>query len=72
MTDLQILCWDGYDERDFLQRFGQSRKLHIEASILVSDTWAAQQVMQDITNIDILNINNPYARKQLFPSNKIP
>lgn len=71
MTDLQILCWDGYDESDFLHQFGQSQKLSIEASKLVSDTWAAQQVMQGLAKIDILNINNPYARKQLFPSNKI-
>lgn len=71
MPDFQILCWDGYDEGDYLHQFEQSEQVAINASVLVSDTWAAQQVLGDHANVDILNINNPYARKQLFPSNKI-
>ena len=58
--------------REILGKFAESRGLHVESENLISDSEASSRViLGKAINPSILNINNPFPRKRLFPAKRI-
>ena len=68
---LNLLCWEGYDHPELLRRLNTHANLNLAVDSIVSDHAAAERVLQKTEYVDVLNINNPYPRKVLYPANKL-
>jgi spermidine/putrescine transport system substrate-binding protein len=71
---LNIMCWDGYQEKSFNASFERDFKTTVHAHNLLSDYEAAR----DLINADglsqpchVLNINNAYIKKYLYPAGRV-
>jgi spermidine/putrescine transport system substrate-binding protein len=71
VSDFHLYCWEGYDCPQILGRFGIKQELSTSAERLTSDTEATRRVLDGSIHASILNINNPYPRKVLFPEKRI-
>jgi len=72
MNKFSLYCWEGYEVREILGKFAQSHGLLVESENLTSDSEASARVMLGKgINPSILNINNPFPRKRLFPAKRI-
>lgn len=71
MEALSILCWEGYEETSFLDGFCQRHDCKSFAQNLVSDHRAALSVAEHNSQFDVVNLNNPYGRRVLFPAGHI-
>ena len=72
MNKFSLYCWEGYEVREILGKFAESRGLHVESENLTSDSEASSRViLGKAINPSILNINNPFPRKRLFPAKRI-
>tara|TARA_B110000263_G_scaffold125752_1_gene109428 strand:- start:1145 stop:2200 length:1056 start_codon:yes stop_codon:yes gene_type:complete len=71
VPDFHLYCWEGYDCPSILEKFGTKQELSTSAELLISDTEAARRVCDGSIRASILNINNPYPRKVLFPEKRI-
>ena len=72
MNKFSLYCWEGYEVREILGKFAESRGLHVESENLTSDSEASSRViLGKAKNPSILNINNPFPRKRLFPAKRI-
>ncbi len=71
MKEFRLLCWDGYDDPRLLDRFSNRYNCGTCAKTLVSDHQAASSIAQGSRDFDVVNINNPYARRQLYPGGHI-
>jgi spermidine/putrescine transport system substrate-binding protein len=71
-ADLNILCWEGYEDPKvvdpFIERYGCS--VHAETIVSDADT-AARVAGPDRPSWDVVNLNNPFARDVLYPGNVI-
>lgn len=70
---LNILCWEGYNTSDVLDPF---RRLHPEAKVRAesgsSDPDMINKLRGGERNIwDLINVNQPWAREQLYPADLI-
>lgn len=65
---LRILCWEGYDNPAILEPFAAPRRIDTHAETLLSD-WdtATRLAAGEAARWDILNINNAYVAKYLYP-----
>jgi len=68
---LKILCWDGYDDPSLLNEFSRRNNCLVNAQGLVSDSLSVRQIQLERNVVDILNINNPFAKKVLYPEGLI-
>jgi spermidine/putrescine transport system substrate-binding protein len=70
--DLNIHAWEGYTEEPVLDPFSQETGASINAQMLISDPGAVNNLRSGGTGTwDIINLNNSWARKQLYPEGLI-
>lgn len=72
-NEMNILCWEGYNTDDVL---GPFRKAHPGASVRAesgtSDPDMINKLRAGEINVwDLINVNQPWARDQLYPENLI-
>ena len=67
-ADLNVKCWNGYETDAVLGRFANERGISSHAETLVSDAGTSERIAGgDTISWDILNLNNPFSRDQLYP-----
>ena len=70
--ELNIYCWEGYNSDDVLDPFRREFGAKVKAEGLTSDPDAVNRLRAGETKIwDLLNVNNPWAREQLYPAGLI-
>ncbi len=71
--EMNILCWEGYNSDDVL---GPFREAHPDATVRAesgtSDPDMINKLRAGEVNVwDLINVNQPWAREQLYPENLI-
>jgi spermidine/putrescine transport system substrate-binding protein len=70
--ELNILCWEGYNSAQVLDPFRSSKTATVKAESLTNDPTMVNRLRAGETNVwDLINVNNPWARKQMFPEKLI-
>ncbi|MDX3929805.1 MAG: PotD/PotF family extracellular solute-binding protein [Shinella sp.] len=70
--ELTIYCWEGYNSDKVLDPFRREFETDVKAQGLISDPDAVNQLRAGDTKIwDIINLNNAWGRKQLYPEKLI-
>ena len=70
--ELNILCWEGYNSAQVLDPFRSSRGATVKAESLTNDPTMINRLRAGETNIwDLINVNNPWARKIMLPEKLI-
>jgi spermidine/putrescine transport system substrate-binding protein len=71
-TELNILCWEGYNSAQVLDPFRSSQGATVKAESLTNDPTMINKLRAGETNIwDLINVNNPWARKIMHPEGLI-
>ena len=71
-TELNILCWEGYNSAQVLDPFRQAMSATVKAESLTNDPTMINRLRAGETNTwDLINVNNPWARKVMLPENLI-
>ncbi len=67
-TEMNILCWEGYNSAQVLDPFRQATGATIKAESLTNDPTMINRLRAGETNVwDLINVNNPWARKVMHP-----
>jgi len=70
--ELNILCWEGYNSAQVLDPFRESKGATVKAESLTNDPTMINRLRAGETNVwDLINVNNPWARKVMFPEGLI-
>ena len=70
--ELNILCWEGYNSADVLDPFRSDKGATIKAESLTNDPTMINRLRAGETNVwDLINVNNPWARKIMHPEGLI-
>ncbi|WP_425640372.1 ABC transporter substrate-binding protein [Agrobacterium radiobacter] len=70
--ELNILCWEGYNSAQVLDPFRSSRSATVKAESLTNDPTMINRLRAGETKIwDLINVNNPWARKVMGPAGLI-
>jgi spermidine/putrescine transport system substrate-binding protein len=70
--ELNILCWEGYNSAQVLDPFRQSKGATVKAESLTNDPTMINRLRAGEINIwDLINVNNPWARKIMYPEKLI-
>ena len=70
--ELNILCWEGYNSAQVLDPFRTSTGATVRAESLTNDPTMINRLRAGETNIwDLINVNNPWARKIMYPEGLI-
>ena len=70
--ELNILCWEGYNSAQVLDPFRQASGATVRAESLTNDPTMINRLRAGETSIwDLINVNNPWARKVMFPEGLI-
>jgi spermidine/putrescine transport system substrate-binding protein len=70
--ELNILCWEGYNSAQVLDPFRTSTGATVKAESLTNDPTMINRLRAGETNVwDLINVNNPWARKIMFPEKLI-
>lgn len=70
--ELNILCWEGYNSAQVLDPFRSSQSATVKAESLTNDPTMINRLRAGETNVwDLINVNNPWARKVMFPEKLI-
>jgi spermidine/putrescine transport system substrate-binding protein len=70
--ELNILCWEGYNSAQVLDPFRTSTGATVRAESLTNDPTMINRLRGGETNVwDLINVNNPWARKVMFPEKLI-
>ena len=70
--ELNILCWEGYNSAQVLDPFRESSGATVKAESLTNDPTMINRLRAGETNVwDLINVNNPWARKVMFPEKLI-
>lgn len=70
--ELNILCWEGYNSAQVLDPFRQSKGATVKAESLTNDPTMINRLRAGETSVwDLINVNNPWARKQMYPEGLI-
>ncbi len=70
--ELNIYCWEGYNSDDVLDPFRAEFDATVRAEGLTSDPDAVNRLRAGETKVwDLINVNNPWAREQMFPEGLI-
>lgn len=71
-NEMNIYCWEGYNSDKVLDPFRQEFECTVKAQGLISDPEAVNQLRAGDTKVwDIINLNNAWGRKELFPEDLI-
>ncbi|MGE3829995.1 MAG: PotD/PotF family extracellular solute-binding protein [Parvibaculaceae bacterium] len=71
-TELNILCWEGYNSAQVLDPFRESKSATVKAESLTNDPTMINRLRAGETNVwDLINVNNPWARKIMLPEGLI-
>ena len=71
-TELNILCWEGYNSAQVLDPFRSSKSATVKAESLTNDPTMINRLRAGETNVwDLINVNNPWARKVMLPEKLI-
>lgn len=70
--ELNILCWEGYNSAQVLDPFRSSQSATVKAESLTNDPTMIDKLRAGETNVwDLINVNNPWARKIMYPEGLI-
>ncbi len=70
--ELNILCWEGYNSAQVLDPFRSSRGATVKAESLTNDPTMINRLRAgEINTWDLINVNNPWARKIMLPEGLI-
>lgn len=70
--ELNILCWEGYNSAQVLDPFRSSQSATVKAESLTNDPTMINRLRAGETRIwDLINVNNPWARKVMGPTGLI-
>jgi spermidine/putrescine transport system substrate-binding protein len=70
--ELNILCWEGYNSAQVLDPFRSEHGITIRAESLTNDPTMINRLRAGETNVwDLINVNNPWARKIMYPEGLI-
>ena len=70
--ELNILCWEGYNSAQVLDPFRSAQGATVKAESLTNDPTMINRLRAGETNIwDLINVNNPWARKIMAPEKLI-
>jgi len=70
--ELNIYVWEGYNSDDVLDPFRSEFSAKVRAEGLTSDPDAVNRLRAGETKVwDIINVNNPWAREQMYPEGLI-
>ena len=71
-TELNILCWEGYNSAQVLDPFRAQKGATVKAESLTNDPTMINRLRAGETNVwDLINVNNPWARKVMYPEGLI-
>ena len=70
--ELNILCWEGYNSAEVLDPFRSTNGATVKAESLTNDPTMINRLRAGETNVwDLINVNNPWARKIMLPEKLI-
>jgi spermidine/putrescine transport system substrate-binding protein len=70
--ELNILCWEGYNSAQVLDPFRNAKGATVKAESLTNDPTMINRLRAGETNVwDLINVNNPWARKVMYPEKLI-
>jgi len=70
--ELNILCWEGYNSAQVLDPFRSLTGATVKAESLTNDPTMINRLRAGETNVwDLINVNNPWARKIMHPEKLI-
>ena len=70
--ELNILCWEGYNSAQVLDPFRTKSGATVKAESLTNDPTMINRLRAGETNVwDLINVNNPLARKVMLPEKLI-
>jgi len=70
--ELNILCWEGYNSSQVLDPFRSLNGAEVRAESLTNDPTMINRLRAGETNTwDLINVNNPWARKVMLPEGLI-
>ena len=71
-SELNILCWEGYNSAQVLDPFRAMKTANVRAESLTNDPTMINRLRAGETNVwDLINVNNPWARKIMAPEKLI-
>jgi spermidine/putrescine transport system substrate-binding protein len=71
-NEMNILCWEGYNSAQVLDPFRQAHNATVKAESLTNDPTMINRLRAGETNVwDLINVNNPWARKVMYPEGLI-
>jgi len=70
--ELNILCWEGYNSAQVLDPFRTEKSATVKAESLTNDPTMINRLRAGETKVwDLINVNNPWARKVMMPEGLI-
>lgn len=70
--ELNILCWEGYNSAEVLDPYRKLTGAEVKAESATNDPTMVNKLRAGETKIwDLINVNNPWARKMLYPEHLI-
>ena len=70
--ELNILCWEGYNSAQVLDPFRNASGATVKAESLTNDPTMINRLRAGEINVwDLINVNNPWARKVMWPEKLI-
>lgn len=70
--ELNILCWEGYNSAQVLDPFRKLKGATVKAESATNDPTMINRLRAGETSVwDLINVNNPWARKMLWPEKLI-
>ena len=70
--ELNILCWEGYNSAQVLDPFRSEKAATVKAESLTNDPTMINRLRAGEINVwDLINVNNPWARKIMLPEKLI-
>ncbi len=70
--EMNILCWEGYNSAQVLDPFRNDQDATVKAESLTNDPTMINRLRAGETNVwDLINVNNPWARKVMYPEKLI-
>jgi len=71
-TEMNVLCWEGYNSAQVLDPFRSAKGATVKAESLTNDPTMINKLRAGETNVwDLINVNNPWARKVMYPEKLI-
>ena len=71
-TEMNVLCWEGYNSAQVLDPFRSAKDATVKAESLTNDPTMINRLRAGETNVwDLINVNNPWARKVMYPEKLI-